>query len=153
MSQNFKTVLRYKGDFFNIPIANYSFNPGDYVETKDGEKGYIKTIVNSKFPEFQNINIDFGEKGQSIYTFYIYSDTERLARNFNRIGVYDFTKSTNESNTNTGANIVKVKKIEPLEVKTAVDYCNKELMWKKINELVKAVNELSTSHTNNKDKD
>lgn len=125
----------------------YEFNPGDYVETKDGKKGYIKTIINSQFPEFKNINIDFGEKYQNIYTFYIHSDAERLSRSFNRIGVHDFTKSLNDSN------ITEVKKIESLKVESAYDYCNKKLMWNKINELVKAVNELNTSITNNKNKD
>lgn len=128
-------------------VVNYSFNLGDYVETKDGKKGYIKTIVNTEYPEFQNINIDFGEKGMSIYSFYIYSDAERLSRSFNRIGVHDFTKSLNNSN------ITKVKKIKSLKVKSASDYCDSKIMWNKINELVEAVNKLNTSITSNKDKD
>ena len=57
-----------------------------------------------------------------MYSFYIYSDAERLSRSFTRIGVYDFTKSLNNSN-NTEA-----KKIESLKVKSASDYCDSKIM-------------------------
>lgn len=117
-------------------VVNYSFNLGDYVETKEGKKGYIKTIVNTEYPEFQNINIDFGEKGMNIYSFYIYSDAERLSRSFNRIGVYDFTKKAECKNKG---------KIKPLACETTSDYSNEKLR-KKINELVEAVNELKTDY-------
>lgn len=104
----------------------YRFNPGDYVETKEGKKGYIKTIVNSKFPEFKNINMDFGEKSQSIYTFYIHSDTERLSRSFNRIGVYDFTKKDEG-------------KIDKLNLQ---GYLSVQSVAETVNELIEAVNRL-----------
>lgn len=130
-------------------VANYSFNLGDYVETKEGKKGYIKTIVNSEYPEFQYINIDFGEKGMSMYSFYIYSDAERLSRSFNRIGQYDFTKKDEGKVEPLSDNYTEsfpiFKTQDSVTGKTYKQECYSidiGVISKKINEIVDAVNRL-----------
>ena len=101
----------------------YEFHVGDYVETKNGAKGYVKdpkglwwvcTVEASGYtPGFAYSIIGVSDNGISEF--------------FKRIGQYDFTKKD---------------KIESLDGKYPNDYCNSKLMWDKINELVEAVNEL-----------
>lgn len=106
----------------------YEFHVGDYVETTGGREGYI--LKYSCFPdEFLAtwyLTIYYKEYGCST----VYEVRENcFPVFFKRIGQYDFTKKDEG-------------KIEPLIGKQANDYCNNELMWNKINELIEAVNEL-----------
>lgn len=101
----------------------YEFHIGDYVETVEGEKGYL-----SRYQVLSNGNIVFyvRYKNEKIYPCDVTEDG--LKYRFNRIGQYNFTKKDED-------------KIEPLACETASDYSNEKLR-KKINELVEAVNRL-----------
>lgn len=102
----------------------YEFHVGDYVETVEGKRGYL-----SRYQVLNNGHIVFyiQYKDEKIYPFDVREDGLRYR--FVRIGQYDFTKKDED-------------KIEPLICKQINDYCNSELMWNKINELVEAVNQL-----------
>ena len=131
---------------------NYEFHVGDYVETKDGEVGYI-TDINLAYSDVDTPYFDWITKeGKSlrqrigewaeIYG-YVLADT------FNRIGAYDFTKKEKKK-------IEQLEKDLPLEMKVGdkvttikqyfdgnyntIIYSTK--MIDKINELVDAVNKL-----------
>lgn len=97
---------------------NYEFHVGDYVETVGGFIGWVSYVDQDYITIKSNEGIISGP----------WSIPDELYH-FNRIGQYDFTKKKDD-------------KIEPLIGKRANDYCNSELMWNKINELVEAVNEL-----------
>lgn len=111
----------------------YEFHVGDYVETKNGAKGYVKdpkslwwvctVAANGYTPGLAYSIIGVSNNGMSEF--------------FNRIGQYDFVKK-DES------------KIEPLIIGRSVltfmnnqgDNINIGHMVDKINELVEAVNRL-----------
>lgn len=96
----------------------YEFHVGDYVETINGFVGWIYRIRDDGYIWVTNKDI-------ASCSYHI---PEEL-KSFNRIGQYDFTKKDEG-------------KIEPLIGKQANDYCDNELMWNKINELVEVVNQL-----------
>lgn len=96
----------------------YEFHVGDYVEMVGGFIGWVYQMRDDGWIWVVN-------KDDVSCNYHI---PEEL-KYFNRIGKYDFTKK-NES------------KIEPLIGKNSTDYCNCELMWNKINELVEVVNQL-----------
>lgn len=99
----------------------YEFHAGDYVETKDGQIGYIITFIHSHDGE-SNILVKYEDGRTQGYKFH----DEEPHRFFNRIGQYDFTKKD---------------KIESLEYNGLPDW-DDSLLLDKINELVNAVNRL-----------
>ena len=100
---------------------NYEFHVGDYVETVDGEIGYLtKIVIDEDFINFYGV-FSYNKKS---FEFHYYR--ELLPYSFRRIGKYDFTKP-------------EVKKIEHFEYNHLF---SGELITAKINELVDAVNEL-----------
>lgn len=112
----------------------YEFHVGDYVETKDGDTGFITEIDTDEDSFWYGSSYWYCTSSRGPRhekrTYIIPDGTDAdMARIFNRIGQYDFT----EKNDN---------KIEPLIVKQYNDYCNNKLMWDKINELIDAVNQL-----------
>jgi len=111
----------------------YEFHVGDYVENKYGEVGYITNVTYSDLhmgkDVFYNIDIVYYNV-KDIIAFH--GDQNLILNYFVRIGQYDFTKRDEG-------------KIEPLACETASDY-NNEKLRKKVNELVKAVNELKTDY-------
>ena len=106
-------------------MNKYEFHVGDYVETKDGEKGFI--IIDNHSENYDYI-IKFNN---SLKTYKIdlirnnvYSPTKtyswiNIDKIFNRIGKYDFTKPQKEN------------KIEPLniEVKYEKRSCDKVITY------------------------
>ena len=103
----------------------YEFHVGDYVETKNGAKGYIISVEGPWWRCTEGKN-----KYCKDFDYIVASIEEDIVVKFySRIGQYDFTKK------NEG-------KIEPLIGKSPTDYCNSGLMWDKINELVEAINRL-----------
>ena len=107
---------------------NYEFHVGDYVETVDGEIGYLtKIVIDEDFINFYGV-FSYNKKS---FEFHYYR--ELLPYSFRRIGKYDFTKP-------------EVKKIEKLTY--AESYINGyrvltgRKLIDKINELVDIVNEL-----------
>lgn len=115
-------------------IDNYVFRVGDYVETKDGEVGYIKEIVPQNehdvyIAPYIVCMLNNKEKCFYIADIITYSNMRDY---FNRIGLYDFTNDLKEEND-----------IKPLVNSYLFDHtfdCAEVI--KKINELVNAVNEL-----------
>ena len=103
---------------------DYEFHVGDYVETIDGEIGYLtKIVIDEDFINFYGV-FSYNKKS---FEFHYYR--ELLPYSFRRIGKYDFTKPENP------------KEIERL------NNCNWNSTAAKINELVDAVNELRKEST------
>lgn len=101
----------------------YEFHVGDYVETKNGAKGYI---IKAEGPWWRCTQGK--DKYCKDFDYIIASiEDDIIVKFYSRIGQHDFTKKN---------------KIEPLIGKHPNDYCNSKLMWNKINELVEAVNRL-----------
>ena len=109
----------------------YEFHVGDYVETKNGAKGYIKDPKNLWWVCTVEANGYIPGLAYSI----IGLSNNRTSEFFIRIGQYDFTKK---------------EKIEPLIIGRSVltfmnnqgDNINIGHVVDKVNELVEAVNEL-----------
>lgn len=116
----------------------YKFHVGDYVETKDGDIGFISEINTDedtlRFGGFYWYCTS-GRGPRIEKDTYVIPDRPDvdMTKIFNRIGQYDFTKKVEDKDAD---------KIEPLICKQTNDYCNSELMWNKINELIDAVNRL-----------
>lgn len=110
----------------------YEFRVGDYVETKDGQIGYISTFTHS-FDGRNIIFVDYRDGRAQGYKFY----ENELLRFFNRIGQYDFTKK-DEGKIEP---LVKSWVLEDADDKGEYYFDSREVI-KKINELVEAVNRL-----------
>lgn len=110
---------------------NYNFYVGDYVETKDGEIGYVTEVkFSGEDKRWCSIRATC-RQNDSIISFEGYEDS--VPDRFNRIGRYDFTgKDSNKIEP-----LVKSKALE--NGKFHIDF--REVI-KKINELVNAINEL-----------
>lgn len=110
---------------------NYNFYVGDYVETKDGEIGYVTGVkFSGEDRRWCSIRAMCGQN-DSIISFEGYENT--IPDRFKRIGRYDFAKK-NDS------------KIEPLVKSKALGNGKFHIDFReaieKINELVNAINEL-----------
>ena len=66
----------------------YEFHVGDYVETKDGQIGYISIFIHN-FDGGNTIFVNYRDGRTQGYKFY----KDELLHYFNRIGQYDFAKS------------------------------------------------------------
>lgn len=125
----------------------YEFHKGDYVETKDGDIGFISEI---------NIDEDTLWCG-SFYWYctsssrgpcyekhlYIISDwpDADMARIFNRIGQYDFAKKAEDKDDDKIEPLVKSHILETVDGEDECYFDSREVIGK-INELVEAVNSL-----------
>lgn len=108
----------------------YEFHVGDYVETTDGDIGYI-TEVNTACWYCTSSRGPRTEK----HTYVIpYGTDADMARVFNRIGQYDFTKTEQSK---------EIDGLMPNGWRVGVD--GDDLITK-INELVDAVNELTKEY-------
>ena len=129
---------RYKKE-----MNKYEFHVGDYVETKDGEKGFIENIVNHCDKDNDFI-VKFND-GLKIYkidlicnSVYdstcngVYSSTKtyfwiNIDKVFNRIGQYDFTKPQ------------KQNKIEPIK---SIEVRNDRISDITINDVISRLNQV-----------
>ena len=102
----------------------YEFHAGDYVETKDGQIGYISTFIHN-FDGGNTIFVNYRDGRTQGYKFY----KDELLRYFNRIGQYDFTKKDEG----------KIEFIDGVDTTNPID---SPFIIDKINELIEAVNEL-----------
>ena len=102
----------------------YEFHAGDYVETKDGQIGYISTFIHN-FDGGNTIFVNYRDGRTQGYKFY----KDELLRYFNRIGKYDFTKKDEG----------KIEFIDGVDTTNPID---SPFIIDKINELIEAVNEL-----------
>ena len=104
---------------------DYEFHVGDYVETIDGEIGYLtKIVIDEDFINFYGV-FSYNKKS---FEFHYYR--ELLPYSFRRIGKYDFTKSE------------RPKEIGKLKHNGWCMGVSGDNLITKINELVDAVNEL-----------
>ena len=102
----------------------YEFHAGDYVETKDGQIGYISTFIHN-FDGGNTIFVNYRDGRTQGYEFY----KDELLRFFNHIGQYDFTKKDEG----------KIEFIDGVDTTNPID---SPFIIDKINELIEAVNEL-----------
>ena len=119
----------------------YEFHAGDYVETKDGQIGYISTFIHN-FGGGNTIFVNYRDGRTQGYKFY----KDELLRYFNRIGQYDFKKDKVEPlsiNKHISIYCGNGKTNSPSDYKTAFEQDElNDKMIDKINELVDAVNRL-----------
>ena len=101
----------------------YEFHAGDYVETKDGQIGYISTFIHN-FDGGNTIFVNYRDGRTQGYEFY----KDELLRYFNRIGKYDFTKKDEG----------KIEFIDGVDTTNPID---SPFIIDKINKLIEAVNE------------
>lgn len=121
---------RYKKE-----MEKYEFHVGDFVETKDGNVGYISGIDERNT---KNNYYSFEIKWNEIKKHYgeFHGNSELLSKYFNRIGQYDFTKPQ------------KQNKIEPLHLCNPADFNdifmatnrNIENIGNKLNEIIDYIN-------------
>ncbi len=120
----------------------YEFHAGDYVETKDGQIGYISTFIHN-FDGGNTIFVNYRDGRTQGYKFY----KDELLRYFNRIGKYDFTKKDKVEHLLINKHISiyrgNGKTNSPSDYKTVFEQDElNDKMIDKINELVDAVNRL-----------
>ena len=122
----------------------YEFHAGDYVETKDGQIGYISTFIHN-FDGGNTIFVNYRDGRTQGYKFY----KDELLRYFNRIGKYDFTKKDKGKieplPNNYTESFPVFKTQDTITGKIYKQECygiDIGAMSKKINELVEAVNRL-----------
>lgn len=101
----------------------YEFHVDDYVEDVTGRIGYINSICRRKSCEKRGFYEPRVMYTDGDYDYITIHECEKRFPSYNRIGQYDFTKKDEG-------------KIESLIGKQANDYCNNELMWNKINEII-----------------
>ena len=125
----------------------YELRPGDYVETKDGQIGYISTFIHN-FDGGNTIFVNYRDGRTQGYKFY----KDELLRYFNRIGQYDFKKDKVEPlliNKHISIYCGNGKTNSPSNYKTAFEQDElNDKMIDKINELVEAVNRLEEKVSN-----
>ena len=124
----------------------YEFHVGDYVETKDGQIGYITTFIHSHDGE-STILVKYKDGRTRGYQFH----DEEPHRFFNRIGQYDFTKTEPKSIERLPVDLVarfEVPDGRYITTKTwdkdgkFVETSYSRELIDKINELVEVVNRL-----------
>lgn len=116
----------------------YEFHVGDYVETKDGQIGYIKDIIPTTKLEPIYLCCIMDSKDSVLYPIYSLDSCDPyynmlLKKTFNCIGQYDLTKDDEG-------------KIEFIDGVDTADPNDSSYIIDKINELVDSVNELKTDY-------
>ena len=114
---------------------NYEFHVGDYVETVDGEVGYISDICDcDKCKEcgWLEPHVVFSNGEEDYISNY---DVKCISDRFARIGAYDFTKKEKKKIEMIQHNNNEINKNLPV----GQSLC---MLKDKINELVDAVNKL-----------
>lgn len=122
---------------------NYEFHVGDYVETINGEVGYIESVTNYKdFFEIYGVLTRYNSK------FEFHDCAEHFHRYFRRIGKYDFMQQDKkiEKLASPFVTVTIDGKKKPIcSITHYDDYqinFNAKEFTDKINELIDAVNEL-----------
>lgn len=121
---------------------NYEFHVGDYVETVDGEIGYLtKIVIDEDFINFYGV-FSYNKKS---FEFHYYR--ELLPYSFRRIGKYDFTKPEQPKEIKKlpdgyGDGYVLYKGTTEVDGSVDNGWVSIGVLSSKINDLVDAVNEL-----------
>ena len=120
----------------------YEFHVGDYVETVDGEIGYLtKIVIDEDFINFYGV-FSYNKKS---FEFHYYR--ELLPYSFRRIGKYDFTKLEQPREIKKlpdgyGDGYVLYKGTTEVDGSVDNGWVSIGVLSSKINDLVDAVNEL-----------
>lgn len=119
----------------------YEFHAGDYVETKNGEIGYITAFFYNEIGE-GTIFVNYRNEKTQGYKL----NEDSFPRFFNRIGQYDFTGKDDskieplcEEYTKSFSIYKTITDEHGLEWRSVINIGD---MGKKINELVSVINEL-----------
>lgn len=120
----------------------YEFHVGDYVETKFRSRGYINQIDGDDVWWCCVYDSDGFRAGEE-YAIVGIEDDE-LARYYNRIGQYDFTKPNKEDEIKP---LIKSWILDNADSANKYYFDSREVI-RKINELVDAVNELRKANSN-----
>lgn len=129
---------------------NYEFHVGDYVETVDGEVGYISDICDcNKCKErgWHEPHVVFSDGEEDYITNY---DIKCISNRFARIGAYDFTKKEKKNIEHLEKDLSVEGRIKDKTVEFKqyfndgwyVKFVYNGKMIDKINKLVDAVNKL-----------
>lgn len=105
----------------------YEIHVGDYVETVEGDVGYVAMVDMGTGDVSMNIKLT--KDGVNVYRCYAFA-LDSAPYLFNRMGKYDFTKP------------------EPPKEIEWLNNCNRNNIAAKINELVDAINELRNVNSN-----
>lgn len=123
----------------------YEFHVGDYVETKNGGKGYVSNAKNLWW-KCTHESDGYGEG----YDYSIIGvDDGTIANFFNRIGQYDFTKKDEDKIEPLAEEYTKSFPIYKTTTTGNDSKCRSidiGVVSKKINELVEAINELKIDY-------
>ena len=123
-------------------MMDYEFHVGDYVETIDGEIGYLtKIVIDEDFINFYGV-FSYNKKS---FEFHYYR--ELLPYSFRRIGKYDFTKPEQPKEIKKlpdgyGDGYVLYKGTTEVDGSVDNGWVSIGVLSSKINDLVDAVNEL-----------
>lgn len=123
-------------------MMDYEFHVGDYVETVDGEIGYLtKIVIDEDFINFYGV-FSYNKKS---FEFHYYR--ELLPYSFRRIGKYDFTKPEQPKEIKKlpdgyGDGYVLYKGTTEVDGSVDNGWVSIGVLSSKINDLVDAVNEL-----------
>lgn len=125
---------------------NYKFHIGDYVETKDGDIGLITEIETDEDSFWYGSSYWYCTSSRGPRhekrTYIIPDGTDvDMARIFNRIGQYDFTKKAEDKNECKIEPLVKSRLLETVDGEDKCYFDSREVI-EKINELVEGVNRL-----------
>ena len=128
----------------------YEFHVGDYVETKANSFGYINSIDNDGPSWYCVYDADGYRAGEEYYVAGI--ENNELARYYNRIGQYDFTKPEQPKEIEKlpdgyGDGYVLYKGVTEVDGTVENGWVSIGVLSNKINELVDAVNELRKERT------
>ena len=121
---------------------DYEFHVGDYVETVDGEIGYLtKIVIDEDFINFYGV-FSYNKKS---FEFHYYR--ELLPYSFRRIGKHDFTKPEQPKEIKKlpdgyGDGYVLYKGTTEVDGSVDNGWVSIGVLSSKINDLVDAVNEL-----------
>lgn len=133
----------------------YEFHVGDYVETKDGYTGYVKSFITYYNKDLKDDVVDLvcieernGRNRKE--SMWVLSGT--IPRHFNRIGRYDFTKSEQPKEIKKlpdgyGDGYMLYKGTATVDGKVDNGWVSIGILSSKINELVDAINKLQKEHT------
>jgi len=121
-----------KKKYFKGESKMYKFNIGDYVETVDGEVGYIAKIRNdvSARSKFYFVKLINSKKDYDI----MFSDGTKPEYGFKRIGKYTFSPTKPEKKN-------KIEPLEPIENGfTASTHLFQKVIVNKLNEVIAYIN-------------
>lgn len=124
----------------------YEFHVGDYVETKDGDIGFISEINTDEDTLWYGGFYWYCTSGRGPRTkkdTYIIPNRPDvdMTKFFNRIGQYDFTKKAEDKDDNKIEPLVKSRLLETVDGEDECYFDSREVI-EKINELVEGVNRL-----------